>query len=92
MSEQGLKRLICTELAGHPRDRPAAGGLAEPSAGSDGTEWLCSSYHDYDREGRGGAAAGQALDAVLETHPSNPSQSPPHGALGTVSGAAIRMR
>ena len=38
-SERGLERLICTALAGHPCEPPAAGTVAEPSAGYGGVGW-----------------------------------------------------
>ena len=38
-SEQGLERLICTALAGHPRDPLPAGALTEPPSGYGGVGW-----------------------------------------------------
>ena len=49
-SERGLERLICTALTGRPCDPPAAGTVAEPSAGYGGVGWSCGNPHDYDRE------------------------------------------
>ncbi len=49
-SERGLERLICTMLAGHPCDPPAAGSVTEPSAGYGGVGWSGGNPHDYDRE------------------------------------------
>ena len=49
-SERGLERLICTALTGYPCDPPAAGTVAEASAGYGGVGWCCGNPHDYDRE------------------------------------------
>ena len=49
-SERGLERLICTALAGHPCEPPAAGTAAEPPAGYGGVGWSGGNPHDYDRE------------------------------------------
>ena len=49
-SERGLERLICTALAGHPCEPPAAGTVAEPPAGYGGVGWSDGNFHDYDRE------------------------------------------
>ena len=49
-TEQGLERLICTALAGHPCDPPAASAVDEPAAGYGGSGWTCGSHRDYDRE------------------------------------------
>ena len=49
-SERGLERLICTALTGYPCDPPAAGTVAEASAGYGGVGWCCGDPHDYDRE------------------------------------------
>ena len=49
-SERGLERLICTALAGHPCDPPAARTVAEPPAGYGGIGWSGGNFHDYDRE------------------------------------------
>ena len=49
-TEQGLERLICTALAGHPCDPPAASAVDEPAAGYGGSGWICGSHRDYDRE------------------------------------------
>ena len=49
-SERGLERLICTALAGHPCDPPAARTVAEPPAGYGGVGWSGGNFHDYDRE------------------------------------------
>ena len=49
-SERGLERLICTALAGHPCEPPAAGTVAEPPAGYGGVGWSEGNPHDYDRE------------------------------------------
>ena len=49
-SERGLERLICTALAGHPCEPPAAGTVAEPPAGYGGVGWSGGNFHDYDRE------------------------------------------
>ncbi len=48
-TEQGLERLICTALAGHPCD-PPPGGAAESTAGHGGVGWSGGSHRDYDRE------------------------------------------
>ena len=49
-SERGLERLICTALAGHPCEPPAAGTVAEPPTGYGGVGWSGGNFHDYDRE------------------------------------------
>ena len=49
-SERGLERLICTALAGHPCEPPAAGTASEPPAGYGGVGWSGGNPHDYDRE------------------------------------------
>ena len=49
-SEQGLERLICTALAGHPCDPPASAWVSLPAAAPGGVGWSLGSYHDYDRE------------------------------------------
>ena len=49
-SERGLERLICTALAGHPCEPPAAGTVAEPPAGYGGVGWSGGNFCDYDRE------------------------------------------
>jgi len=49
-SEQGLERLICTALAGHPCDPPVAAGSGEPPAGYGGVGWSGGTWLDYDRE------------------------------------------
>ncbi len=49
-SERGLERLICTALAGHPCEPPAAGTVAEPPAGYGGVGWSGGNFRDYDRE------------------------------------------
>ena len=49
-SEQGLERLICTALAGHPCDPPPADALAETQAAFGGVGWSGGSHRDYDRE------------------------------------------
>ena len=49
-SERGLERLICTVLAGHPCEPPAAGTVAEPPADYGGVGWSGGNFHDYDRE------------------------------------------
>ena len=49
-TEQGLERLICTALAGHPCDPPAASAVDEPAAGYGGSGWTGGSHRDYDRE------------------------------------------
>ena len=49
-TEQGLERLICMALAGHPCDPPPAGALLDPRAGYGGVGWSPGSHHDYDRE------------------------------------------
>ena len=49
-SERGLERLICTALAGHPCEPPAAGTVAEPPADYGGVGWSGGNFHDYDRE------------------------------------------
>ena len=49
-SEQGLERLICTALAGHPCDPPAATASGEPPAGYGGVGWSGGIWLDYDRE------------------------------------------
>ena len=43
-SERGLERLICTALAGHPCEPPAAGTVAEPPAGYGGVGWSDGNY------------------------------------------------
>ena len=49
-SEQGLERLICTALAGHPCDPPAADAFGEAAAGFGGAGWSGGSWRDYDRD------------------------------------------
>ena len=49
-SERGLERLICTVLAGHPCEPPAADVAAEPPADYGGVGWSGGNFHDYDRE------------------------------------------
>ena len=49
-SEQGLERLICTALAGHPCDPPVAATSSEPPAGYGGVGWSGGAWLDYDRE------------------------------------------
>ena len=49
-TEQGLERLICTALAGHPCDPPPVGAAAEKPAGYGGVGWSGGSHRDYDRE------------------------------------------
>ncbi|MXX16843.1 MAG: type I restriction endonuclease subunit R [Gammaproteobacteria bacterium] len=48
-SEQGLERLICTSLAGHPCD-PNTETMERPEAGHDGAGWRGGNWRDYDRE------------------------------------------
>ena len=48
-SEQGLERLICTTLAGHPCD-PHTDAREQPEADHGGTGWLGGHWKDYDRE------------------------------------------
>ena len=50
LTEQGLERLICTAMAGHPCDPPAADTGSEAAAGVGGAGWLSGSWRDYDRE------------------------------------------
>ena len=47
-TERGLESLICTALAGHPCDPPAADGFGERATGRAG--WLGGSWRDYDRD------------------------------------------
>ncbi len=49
-SEQGLERLICTALTGHPCDPPAAASSSEPPVGYGGVGWSGGNWLDYDRE------------------------------------------
>ena len=49
-SEGGLERLICTVLAGHPCEPPAAATVGEPPATYDGVGWSGGNHHDYNRE------------------------------------------
>ena len=49
-SERGLERLICTALAGHPCEPPAAATVGESPAGYGGVGWAGGNFHDYDRE------------------------------------------
>ena len=49
-SERGLEHLICTALAGHPCEPPAAGTIAEPPADYGGVGWSGGNFHDYDHE------------------------------------------
>ncbi len=49
-SERGLERVICTALAGHACEPPAAGTVAEPPTGYGGVGWSGGNFHDYDRE------------------------------------------
>ena len=49
-TEQGLERLICTALAGHPCEPPPAYAGTEAPAGYGGVGWSGGSHHDYDRE------------------------------------------
>ena len=49
-SERGLEALICTVLAGHPCEPPAAGVVAEPATAYGGVGWTGGSWRSYDRE------------------------------------------
>ncbi len=49
-TEQGLERLICTALAGHPCDPPEPNSVGEAAAGFGGAGWLGGSWRDYDRD------------------------------------------
>ena len=49
-SEQGLERLICTALAGHPCDPPEPNSVGEAAAGFGGAGWSGGSWRDYDRD------------------------------------------
>jgi len=49
-SERGLESLICTALAGHPCEPPAANTSGEPPASYGGVGWSGGNHHDYDRE------------------------------------------
>ena len=49
-SEQGLERLICTALAGHPCEPPAAGSVQEPPVPYGGIGWIGGSWIHYNRE------------------------------------------
>ncbi|MDE0553597.1 MAG: type I restriction endonuclease subunit R [Candidatus Poribacteria bacterium] len=49
-SERGLESLICTALAGHPCEPPAAATIGEPPASYGGVGWSGGNHHDYDRE------------------------------------------
>ncbi|MYF99507.1 type I restriction endonuclease subunit R, partial [Candidatus Poribacteria bacterium] len=48
-SEQGLERLICTSLTGHPCD-PSTEIMEQPEAGHDEAGWSGGNWRDYDRE------------------------------------------
>ena len=56
-SEEGLERLICTILTGHPCDPPAPG--SQPYMGQGGVGWTAGDPGDYDR--------GHCLDLVQLT-------------------------
>ena len=43
-SERGLERLICTALAGHPCEPPAAGTVDEAPAGYGGVGWSSGNF------------------------------------------------
>ena len=47
ISEQGLERLICTVLAGHPCDPESTGPLPTVAGG---VGWIGANHRDYDRE------------------------------------------
>ena len=49
-SEQGLERLICTALAGHPCEPPTAKTVGEPAVGYGGAGWSGGNWLDYDRQ------------------------------------------
>ena len=49
-TEQGLERLICTVLAGHPCDPPSTDSTREAHTGYGGVGWSGGSWLDYDRE------------------------------------------
>ena len=49
-SEQGLERLICTTLSGHPCEPTSGSSVEEPPAVYGGVGWTCGNAHDYDRE------------------------------------------
>jgi hypothetical protein len=49
-TERGLKRLICTALAGHPCEPIKPGTVAKPPAAYGGVGWCAGYAEDYDRE------------------------------------------
>ena len=49
-SEQGLERLICTALAGHPCEPPTAKTVGETAVGYGGAGWSGGNWLDYDRQ------------------------------------------
>ena len=49
-SEQGLERLICTALAGHPCDPPTADSVQDTRVAYGGVGWTGGSWREYDRE------------------------------------------
>ena len=49
-SEQGLERLICTALAGHPCDPPVVDSVQDTRAAYGGVGWTGGSWREYDRE------------------------------------------
>ena len=49
-TEQGLERLICTALAGHPCDPPKADSVRDTRTGYGGVGWSGGSWLEYDRE------------------------------------------
>ena len=49
-SEQGLERLICIALTGHPCDPLKAGGVLDIQSSYSGVGWVCGDPRDYNRE------------------------------------------
>ena len=49
-TEQGLERLICTALTGHPCDPPTADSVRDIRTGYGGVGWSGGSWLEYDRE------------------------------------------
>ena len=84
-SERGLERLICTALAGHPCEPPAAGTVAEPAAGYGGVGWSGGNPHDYDREY---CVDGAQLGAFLRPLPNPRLRMPCRHHAAQVPGAA----
>ena len=50
LTEQGLERIICQALTGHPCDPPSGQTVGEPRGSFGGVGWSPGNHHDYNRE------------------------------------------